>query len=173
MSQWTRRNVQHMRLLIQERVSGARRGDAVPVDRLKWRPYGRIIRGSRISGTRSRLPVRPPRGSSEIRLLEVRRRLGSQAPRGTRVIRNGSPPRVIRTPATITAPPTMWLGRIGSPRNAAASSTASAGTRNWYAAVRVGPTTRIPFWTTTFETPAARNPEYRTAPRTPGGRGEG
>src|ERR1700741_4898496 len=118
--------------------------------------------------TNTRLPAHHPQGSSEIRVLEVRHRLGSQAPRGTRVIRNGRPPRVIRTPATMTRPPTIWPGRIGSARNAAASSTASAGTRNWYAAVRVGPTTRIPFSTTPFETPAARNPEYSTAPRTPG-----
>jgi hypothetical protein len=29
--------------------------------------------------------------------------------------------------------------------------------------------TRTPFWTITFETPAARNPEYRTAPTASGG----
>ena len=50
-------------------------------------------------------------------------------------------------------------GRIGSDRKIAARTTASAGTRNWYAAVRVGPMTLTPFWTTTFETPAARKPE--------------
>lgn len=48
-----------------------------------------------------------------------------------RVMRNGAPPRVIRTPATITTPPITWPGRIGSDRNRNASSTASAGTRNW------------------------------------------
>jgi hypothetical protein len=68
-------------------------------------------------------------------------------------------PRVIRTPRTMIPPPSTWPGRIGSARRSAARTTASAGTRNWYADVRVGPMTFTPFWTTTFETPAARKPE--------------
>src|SRR5690349_19939217 len=83
-----------------------------------------------------------------------------------RTTRNGTPPRVTRTPATITTPTTTWPGRIGSERKIAARATASAGTRNWSASVRVGPISRTPIWTTTFATPAASNPEYRTAPMT-------
>lgn len=54
-----------------------------------------------------------------------------QLPAATRAIRNGAPPRVMRTPATITIPPRTWPGRIGSARNRNARTTARAGTRNW------------------------------------------
>src|SRR3954469_12566684 len=89
--------------------------------------------------------------------------------RVARTMRNDARLRVTRTPRTITTPPRTWPIRIGSERISPARTTARAGTRNWNAAVRVGPMTLTPFWTTTFDTPAARNPEYNTAPTTSGG----
>ena len=64
------------------------------------------------------------------RLSRVGTPLG-YARRAARTIRNGAPPRVIRTPPTITNPPTTCPARIGSARKRNASTTASAGTRNW------------------------------------------
>ena len=57
------------------------------------------------------------------------------------------------------APPTTWIGRIGSARKIAAITTASAGTRNWSAVTRVGPSSFTPWRTTTLATPAASVPE--------------
>ena len=68
------------------------------------------------------------------------------------------------------APPTTWIGRIGSPRKIAAIATASAGTRNWRAVTRVGPSSFTPWKTMTLANPAASVPEYRMARNTGGPR---
>ena len=57
------------------------------------------------------------------------------------------------------APPTTWIGRIGSARKIAAMTTASAGTRNWSAVTRVGPSSLTPWKMTTLANPADSVPE--------------
>ena len=69
------------------------------------------------------------------------------------------PRRRSATPARMTTPPTTWAGRIASPRKIAAIATARAGTRNWRAVTRVGPSSFTPWNTMTLANPAASVPE--------------
>ena len=61
------------------------------------------------------------------------------------------------------SPPTTWAGRIGSPRNTNARTTAIGGTNDWSVMTRVGPRSITPLNTITLAMAAASTPEYTIA----------
>ncbi len=89
----------------------------------------------------------------------VTARMGAPIARAARRPLGHEPRRRSATPARMTTPPTTWAGRIASPRKMAAIATARAGTRNWRAVTRVGPSSFTPWNTMTLANPAASVPE--------------
>ena len=63
------------------------------------------------------------------------------------------------TPSTMISPPRTCAGRIGSPRNTNASTTAIAGTKDCSVMMRVGPSSLTPLNTMTLASAAASTPE--------------